>query len=307
MNDKTTMNNKLGKGFSALFNDNKEETKDQLKGYTDLDIDAIIINSHQPRTHFDDEKIKELAKSISENGLLQPLTVVKKNNGYELVAGERRLRACKSLGWLKVPVIIMENVTEEKKSILAVIENLQRENLNCLELARAYTRIIKDYNLTQEQLSDKLGINRSELANYVRILKLPEKVTKYVENNRLSFGHAKILAGIKDEETQIELATKVVQQDLTVKKLTDLVKQKQEETKKEELTPDQKSNDTDPNTSLKTDNEFQSFQTAIKEKLGINAEFKGEKKNGKIILSYTSEEQLEKVIALLNSTTDLNK
>ncbi|MDD3284792.1 MAG: ParB/RepB/Spo0J family partition protein [Patescibacteria group bacterium] len=186
-----------------------------------IEVDKIKANPWQPRTDFDEDKLEDLMNSVREHGIIQPLIVTQDGiDGYELVAGERRLKAAKMLNLFKVPVIVM-NITGTKKLELAIIENIQRQNLNLLEESEACYRLMKEFNLTQEEIAKKLGKNRSTIANILRLRNLPDSVRKYLKDERISFGHAKLLLSLEDENKQKELLKKILSDNLNVKDTSD--------------------------------------------------------------------------------------
>ncbi|MGI4991211.1 ParB/RepB/Spo0J family partition protein [Halobacteriovorax sp. GFR7] len=195
-----------------------------------LDITVIHANPNQPRKIFKEEELHELSNSIKENGVIQPLIVVKADNGYELVAGERRLRASKLAGLTQVPVVI-KRATDREKMVMSIIENVQRSDLNCVEEALAYFALMEDFNLTQEEVAKKVGKERSTVANFLRILKLPRDVVELIQKDQLSFGHAKILAGVKEREDCIRIANKAALDNLSVRETEKLIKSAKRPTK----------------------------------------------------------------------------
>lgn len=235
-------NNKdIGKGIDGLFSNidikrkNKgSDSKKEGNGVVKINIDEIVENSHQPRIHFDPDALIQLSASIKENGILQPLTVIKKeDNKYELIAGERRLRASRLAGLTSVPVIIMEEVDQKKKSVLALIENIQREDLNPLEVANSLKKMMDDFNLKHDEIAKKVGIPRSNVSNYIRILNLPEETLELIKIEKLSLGHAKVLLSLKDKDKINELSNLVVQKQLSIAKLNKLLKKDEEDNKEE--------------------------------------------------------------------------
>lgn len=195
-----------------------------------LDINSIHANPNQPRKIFKEEELHELSNSIKENGVIQPLIVVKADEGYELVAGERRLRASKLAGLTQVPVVI-KRATDREKMVMSIIENVQRSDLNCVEEALAYFGLMEDFNLTQEEVAKKVGKERSTIANFLRILKLPRDVVELIQKDQLSFGHAKILAGVKEREDCIRIANKAALDNLSVRETEKLIKASKRPTK----------------------------------------------------------------------------
>ena len=239
----------LGKGLDALFGDaevtlqsraeknskNEDEKTEDPKQKVDknertgggidyIDINDIKPNSNQPRKTFDEDKLNELAASIEEHGLIQPLVLRKAEKGYEIVAGERRWRAARKIGIREIPCIVRE-LTDEENMLLAIIENMQREDLNPIEEAEGIRQMIETYGLTQEEVSKSVGKSRPYIANSLRLLRLPETVRKYVEDGSLSTGHAKAIAAVSDEKKQIELAEVAIRDGLSVRQLEKLAQQ----------------------------------------------------------------------------------
>lgn len=241
----------LGKGIASLLEANstaseflkdvgtptsrnekpKQATPEKVEGEAKsgvsmVPIEAITINPHQPRKIFKEKDLLDLTNSIKESGLIQPLVVTQADKGkFELIAGERRLRASKAAGLERVPVIF-KKVTDREKLTLAIIENVQRSDLNCIEEALAYFQLIEDFNLTQEETAKKIGKDRSAIANHLRLLKLPREVVQLLQAEKLTFGHGKILAGISENEKALRLAREVVAQKLSVRELEKLAKKR---------------------------------------------------------------------------------
>lgn len=226
----------LGRGLESLFGfyedesnniitnqSQKKEVTQKAEGVSELDIAKIYPNPNQPRKHFDEEALRELASSIKIHGVIQPLVVNKQNDGYMIIAGERRWRASKQAGLEKVPVVI-KNYTEKQVKEISIIENLQREDLNPIEAARAIKQLMDEYNLTQEVVSDRIGKSRSNVANTLRLLSLYPEVIKMVEDGKLSSGHARSLVVVDDVNEQLRLAQKAVDGKLSVRDLEKAVK-----------------------------------------------------------------------------------
>jgi ParB family chromosome partitioning protein len=211
----------LGKGLDALFLDNG--TDESLNALT-VSINDVEPNRDQPRKHFDDEALRQLADSILQHGVIQPLLVRPTPNGaYQIVAGERRWRACRMAGIDEVPVIVRE-MDDSQTMQIALIENLQREGLNAIEEAEGYESLIEDYNMTQEEVSKTVGRSRSAVANSLRLLTLPEKVSSYVKNGSLSAGHARALLSLSDTAQMETLAQKIIRTGMSVREVEKAVK-----------------------------------------------------------------------------------
>jgi ParB family chromosome partitioning protein len=212
----------LGRGLSALIPDAPAPVPASERSL-EIDSDLLRPNRFQPRTHMDEERIEELARSIRSNGIIQPIVVRKVEDGYEIIAGERRWRAAQRAGLLKVPVVVRD-IPEERLLAVALIENIQREDLNPIEEAVAYRRLGDEFHLTQEQIADAVGKDRSSVANYVRLLRLPPEVRGNVASNALSMGHARALLALNDEAAQLRVARDVVSRNLSVRETEALVK-----------------------------------------------------------------------------------
>jgi ParB family transcriptional regulator, chromosome partitioning protein len=211
----------LGRGLSALIPDAPASPAQDRS--LDVDIDLLRPNRFQPRTQMDDGRIEELAQSIRSNGVIQPIVVRKSESGYEIVAGERRWRASQRAGLLKVPVVVRD-IPDERLLAAALIENIQREDLNPIEEAHAYRRLSDEFGLTQEQIAESVGKDRSSVANYVRLLRLPPEVRDHVGGRTLSMGHARALLSLPDAESQLRAGREIVQKGLSVRDTEALVK-----------------------------------------------------------------------------------
>ena len=212
----------LGRGLSALIPD-APATPAPSERALEVDIDLLRPNRDQPRAAIDESKIDELARSIKSNGIIQPIVVRKADQGYEIIAGERRWRASQRAGLLKVPVVVRD-IPEERLLAAALIENIQREDLNPMEEAQAYRRLVDEHHLTQDQIADAVGKDRSSVANYLRLLKLPTEVRSNLSAGALSMGHARALLGLSDEGEQLRVAREVVAKNLSVRETEAIVK-----------------------------------------------------------------------------------
>lgn len=211
--------------FNRLFaGGEKQDEAKNIEEVTELNINQVVPNEYQPRVKFDDEKISELAQTLKTHGMIQPIVVRKKaEDQYELIAGERRFRAAKLLKWKKIPAIVREMSDTESASI-ALIENIQRENLSVIEEAHAFVQLIKMHDLTQEALAQRLGKSQSTIANRIRLLSLPEEIQDALMVNKISERHARALLKLKDEETQLKFLNQIIEKDLTVRETDQLVK-----------------------------------------------------------------------------------
>jgi ParB family chromosome partitioning protein len=214
----------LGRGLSALIPDSPLPAAPPVADRSlEIDTDLLRPNKFQPRSHMDDGRIEDLSRSIRANGMIQPIVVRKVEKGYEIIAGERRWRAAQRAGLLKVPVVVRD-IPEEKLLAIALIENIQREDLNPIEEAVAYRRLSDEFHLTQEQIAEAVGKDRSSIANYVRLLRLPPEVRTNVASNALSMGHARALLALSDESAQLRAAREIIARSLSVRETEALVK-----------------------------------------------------------------------------------
>lgn len=211
----------LGRGITALLNnDGNTVSNEEL---LNIDIDLVEPNIDQPRTRFTEESLEELAQSIKINGLIQPIVVRRKNSKFEIIAGERRWRACQKLSLRKIPAIV-KNVEDEKLLELALIENIQRQELNAVEEAKAYKKLIETIGLTQEMVAERVGKNRTVITTFLRLLKLPDDIQKLLEEEKITAGHARALLMTTDENSQRRLAGKIIEMSLSVRETEKAVK-----------------------------------------------------------------------------------
>jgi ParB family chromosome partitioning protein len=206
--------------LSALLSDSSPTANEEL---LEIDIDLIEPNTAQPRTHFDENRLEELAQSIRSNGIVQPLLVRRRGGRYQLVAGERRWRAAQRAGLQRVPAVVRE-IPDDKLLELALIENIQRQELNAIEEAHAYKRLIETLGLTQETVAQRVGRDRSFITNYLRLLRLPEDIQRLVEEEKLTMGHARALLGVDDSDIQRKVARNVIEQSLSVRETERAIK-----------------------------------------------------------------------------------
>jgi len=211
----------LGKGIDAIISNRPSSTPE--KGFLEVDIDNVYPNPFQPRKKFSIEKIKELADSLAESGMIQPVVVFREDNKYILMVGERRWRAAQYLKWEKIPVIV-KDLTQNDIIIGALVENIQREDLNSIEVAEGIEVLIKEMGLTQEQAGEKLGMNRSTLTNYLRLLKLPEAIKESVISGNISPGHARAILSLDDNTDMLNALSKILKNNLSVRQTEMMVK-----------------------------------------------------------------------------------
>ena len=288
----------LGKGLNALIPEdtilstleNKTEKNQDIKekGSILIDINLIKSNEDQPRKSFDDEKIMELAESIKSNGIIQPLILRKDNNEYIIVAGERRWRAAKSIGIKEVPAIIMD-LTEKQVLEISLIENIQREDLNSIEEAVAYKKLISDFNLTQEELSKRIGKSRVTITNTLRLLNLSADVQQYIIEGVISEGHGRALLGITDSKLQCELAQSVIDDKLSVRELEILIKKLKTSSSRTKTNSTKEANPYYKDVTYKLENYF-----------GTKVNITNKNNKGKIEIEYYSEEDLQRILEIIN-------
>ena len=206
----------LGKGLKAFIPEEYGILKEER--YAEVDLDELVPNPLQPRLKFDGRSIEELAQSIKETGVIQPILVIPEEDHFKIIVGERRWRAAQAAGLQRIPVII-RNIPAEQQLEISLIENLHREELNPLEIALAYQRLIQELNYTQQDIAEKVGKDRTSITNYLRLLKLPREIQDYLTDNKISMGHARALLGLEDPDQQIRLCRKIVQKNISVREV----------------------------------------------------------------------------------------
>ncbi|MBQ8322109.1 MAG: ParB/RepB/Spo0J family partition protein [Clostridia bacterium] len=283
-------NSGLGRGLDAIFLDNSiDEEKEQGEGkISTIKLSLIDPKSDQPRKYFDKESLEQLANSILENGLLQPILVREYGDSrYQIIAGERRFRASKLAGLSEIPAIVLDK-DDRKTAEIALIENVQREDLNPIEEAMGYKALADDYGMTQEELSEKVGKSRSAIANSLRLLDLPDEIITLVASKELSAGHARTLLGVKDRDDMILLAQHVVENDISVRVLEEEVKRinkpKREEPEEE---------------VLPVVDYFRELEIKIQSHLGRKVKIDGKGRKKSITLTYEDNEDLDEILKLL--------
>jgi ParB family transcriptional regulator, chromosome partitioning protein len=280
---------RLGKGLGALlpdFDKSKPDRKpEEAKNLRYIDPRLIKTNPLQPRSDFNSNAMDELKQSIEENGLIQPLIVRINNDQYELIAGERRLRSVLDLGYSEVPVFIKDVETDQGMLELALIENIQREDLNVIELAKSYQRLIVECELTIEQLAKRLGKERSTINNIIRLLKLPEKIQGMLQDALLSGGHARALLSLDNKSDQIEMAEKIIKQSLSVRQVEQLVKNKPAKAIEKKAVKDL---------------HLMDLEKKLMEQLGTKVSVSPKKKGGLIEVHYYTDEDLERITELID-------
>lgn len=273
----------LGKGLEALIP--KAEQKE--KGLViEMDVESLTPNLFQPRKNFDKEKMEELKGSIKKHGIIQPIVVRKMANGYEIVAGERRLKAAKEIGLRKIPAII-KSINNEKSLEIALVENIQREDLNPVEQANAFKRLIDEFKLTQQELAEATGKSRALVTNTIRLLKLNPEIQKNIAEGKISFGHAKLLLSIEDEEMQSAVCERIIANDLSVRDTERLIKNIEKVQKKQFKVK---------NITIER---FPEVEGKLRDILGTKVSILYDGKKGKINIEFYNKEDLRRIAGLL--------
>lgn len=286
----------LGKGIDALFQDlaSLEEVDVQTETLVDISLNELRPNPYQPRKTFDETSLKELANSIAHSGVFQPIIVRKSAvKGYEIIAGERRFRASKLAKKETIPAIIRD-FDEEAMMQVAVLENLQREDLNPLEEAEAYKMLMDNLKLTQVEVATRLGKSRPYIANYLRLLTLPQLAKEMLQDERLSMGQARTLLGLKNKEEMLKLANRCVKENLTVRQLERLVAEMNEDKSKKKVS----------RIIQEKPYYLRESEDRLMDKLGTSVEINEKKGKGKIEIEYLSQSDLTRILDLLNITFD---
>jgi ParB family chromosome partitioning protein len=280
----------LGKGLSALIPDVPEVRSGSAP--TEVDVDQISPNEHQPRHRFEDVRLDELAQSIKANGVIQPIVVRKVDGGYRIIAGERRWRAAQRAGLTRVPVVIKELAAGSDAQLLemALIENIQREDLNPIDQAAAYEKLSTDFRMTQEEIAAAVGKDRSSVANHMRLLKLPQEVRAEVASGRLSMGHARALIAIADEASQRQIAREVIARNLSVRETEAMVKR---------IGTDGPA--AKPSAAMPTDVHTRAAEDKLKMTLGTRVRINRKGKGGRIEIDFGSEDELQRLYEHLTS------
>ena len=272
------MKKALGKGLGVFLPDDYGILKEER--FAEVEIGDILPNPLQPRMRFNPESIDELAQSIRETGVIQPIVVVPEGDNYKIIVGERRWRAAQKAGLKKIPALV-RSIPKEKQLEVSLVENLQRESLNPLEVAIVFQRMMEELGFTQEEVADKVGKDRSSVANYLRLLLLPQQVQEFLSEDKLSMGHARALAALEDAEAQVELARAIVRKSLSVRdveKIVSRAKKKPPAVKKHDFDPD-----------------LRSVEEDLVKILGTKVTISGSRKKGAIKVLYYSLDDLNRI------------
>ena len=286
------MNRKaLGKGINALIPDFEKGVPEAEKSLaTDLLIDEISPNHLQPRNYFDDKKLNDLMTSIKEHGVLQPVVVQKVDSGFELIVGERRWRASKKLGLKKIPAVIRE-VNDEQSLEIAIIENIHRQDLNPIEEAEAYARLSNEFELTQEMVAEKVGKSRTAVANILRLLKLSRNIKEDLISEKISMGHARALLGLEESKQMETLRNEIIKQDLTVRQTESRVNKLKKGVLDKPITQ-----------TINKDIFTKDLEKDLARRLGTKVNILPKKNGGKLIVTYYSDDDLERIQMLMGDS-----
>jgi ParB family chromosome partitioning protein len=293
--------NGLGRGLGALLKDTEQPLKREVvaagPSIDMIDINSIEMNPYQPRTHFEEEALQELSESIKLHGIIQPITVRRLSAGkYQLISGERRTQASKRAGLKTLPAYIRE-ANDQQMLEMALIENIQRENLNALEVALSYQRLISECKLKQEELGDRVGKKRTTVNNYLRLLKLPPDIQAAIRDQRLSMGHARAIVNVEKAEEQLYIFNKILSDDLSVRATEELVRNIGQKPK--EQTPATKTATADTGSS--SSGEINQLQTRLSSHFGTKINIKSDKVGkGEIKIPFVSVDDLNRILDLLN-------
>ncbi len=288
----------LGRGIEALLEGATDDNKIIVGKTSFIDIDTVVANPYQPRTEFDEEALQELATSIKNIGIIQPITVRMVDDGhFQLISGERRLRASKLAGLESIPAYV--RVADDQGMLeMALVENLQREDLDPIEIALSFVRLLDECNLTQEELSERVGKKRSTISNAIRLLKLPPEIQLGLRNKEISMGHARALISVDDPEMQLMVYNQAIRYDFSVRKVEEVVRELSEQTK-EVVAPQQHKK------RFETPEEFINLKAHLTKYFKTDIEFKmNHLGKGKIVIPFSSEEDLERIVGIFD---DLNK
>ena len=277
----------LGKGLGVFLPDDYGILKDER--YAEVEIERVSPNPLQPRLRFDSDSIEELSRSIKESGMIQPVLVVREGEGYKIIVGERRWRAAQKAGLKKIPVLIRQ-IPNERQVEISLIENLHREDLNPLEIANVYQRLIRELKYTQEEIAERVGKDRTSVTNYLRLLNLPETVQNYLAENKITMGHARALLALEEPESQIALAAEIVKKNLTVRDV------EREISRRKRLRPSAGKREFDA--------DLRAVEEELVKALGTKVKISGNRKKGTIKISYYSLDELNRIYAKIKGGSE---
>ncbi|MDF1575053.1 MAG: ParB/RepB/Spo0J family partition protein [Bacteroidales bacterium] len=285
--------NALGRGLGALIDVGEEQQDRSLlhspSAVNEILIKNISVNPFQPRTSFDEESLNELVMSVEEHGIIQPITVRRTaDNSYQLISGERRIRAAEKAGLKRVPAFVRE-AGDEHMLELALVENIQREDLDAIEVAVSYQRLIEEFDLTQEALGDRVGKKRATITNYLRLLNLPVEIQNGIREKKITMGHARALVGIEDPDYQVEVFSKILSQDLSVRQVESLARKSKANGDPSELSREDSRSD------------YEDLREHLSHHFGATIEFmRSNKGSGRIVIPFKSDEDLQRIVSILD-------
>ena len=284
--------NALGRGLGALIEINEDQQERNLvhssSAVSEILLKNISVNPFQPRTSFDEESLNELVMSVKEHGIIQPITVRRAaDNSYQLISGERRIRAAEKAGLKRIPAFVRE-AGDENMLELALVENIQREDLDAIEVAVSYARLIEEFELTQEELGDRVGKKRATIANYLRLLNLPVEIQTAIREKKITMGHARALLAIEDKDFQVEVLSKIISQDLSVRQVEGLAKKSKDIEVPREAPEEARS-------------DYEDLREHLSHHFGATIEFKRSNKGtGQIVIPFKSDEDLQRIVSILD-------
>ena len=286
--------NALGKGLGALIEDAGNENVHQVDAVNEIDLEVIDVNPYQPRTNFNEDGLNELASSIKEIGVIQPITVRQiSDSGFQLITGERRFRAAKIAGINKIPAFI-RTADDQAMLEMALVENIQREDLDAIEVAISYQRLIEECELTQENLSNRVGKKRTTISNYLRLLRLPAEIQKKKKKKKISMGHARTLINMEDPEKQLKVYYRILDEGLSVRRSEDIIRDisQKEQTKRKSTS----------GSKVELPEEYKQVKNHLAGHFNTNIDLKRNKNGkGKIIIPFKSDQDLERIMAIINN------
>jgi ParB family chromosome partitioning protein len=284
--------NALGRGLGALIDVSEDQDRQLIhspSAVNEIPVKNISVNPFQPRTSFDEETLNELVMSVEEHGIIQPITVRRtKDNSYQLITGERRLRAAEKAGLKRIPAYVRE-AGDENMLELALVENIQRDDLDAIEVAISYQRLIEEFDLTQERLGERVGKKRATIANYLRLLNLPVEIQTAIREKRISMGHARALLAIEDKALQLEVFGKILSDDLSVRKVESIA-QRSKRTGTEPAPVEDKQR-----------SDYEDLREHLSHYFGATIEFtRSNKGAGRIVIPFKSDEDLQRIVSILD-------
>ena len=284
-------------GEASTIHQQEVANRDRHPGISMCAPEDLIVNNYQPRRDFDEKAIEELAQSIRSNGIIQPLVVRKTANGYQLIAGERRLRAAKKAGLKQVPIVIRRS-TDREALELALIENIQRQDLNCIDEALAYFQLIQDFALTQEEVGTRVGKDRATVANHLRLLRLPEAIIDDLKRQILSFGHGKVLLGVEDNDIRLLVRAKIVEKKLSVRETEAMIEEMKQQAEAKARATGAAQAPLGP-----VESRLKALAQDLTRQWSTKVEVRGNARRGKIVVHYANQQELDRILNAMQNKT----